>query len=165
MPSSIDRLDAELLDLLRQDPRIGVMELAERLDVTRNTVQARLTRLNESGVVSGHVPQVDLVAIGTPVQALLNVELAQGVLDDVTRELAEVPHVLEVHTTTGISDLVVRLAATDNAELLRIVQGIHAIDGVLRTTTVVLLTNPVPLRVQPLLDHITGSRGRGRAGR
>ena len=165
MAGSIDRLDAELLALLGEDPRTGVMDLAERLGVTRNTVQARLTRLTDSGVVTGHLPQVDLAAIGLAVSALLNVELSQGVLDDVTAELAELPHVLEVHATTGGADLVVRLAAADNAQLLTLVQSIHAIPGVLRTTTVVLLTTPVPLRVQPLLDHVTGSSGRGRAGR
>ena len=165
MASSIDRLDAELLGLLGEDPRIGVMELSERLGVTRNTVQARLTRLTETGVVAGHLPQVDLAAIGLPVAAQLNVELAQGALDDVVARLVEMPHVLEVHTTTGGADLVVRLAAADNAQLLTLVQEIHAIPGVQRTTTVVLLTTPVRLRVQPLLDHMTGSSGRGRAGR
>ena len=165
MASSIDRLDAELLGLLGEDPRTGVMDLAERLGVTRNTVQARLTRLTEAGVVAGHLPQVDLAAIGLPVAAQLNVELAQGALDDVVARLVEMPHVLEVHTTTGGADLVVRLAAADNAQLLTLVQEIHAIPGVQRTTTVVLLTTPVRLRVQPLLDHMTGSSGRGRAGR
>ena len=162
--TSIDSLDAQLLAVLGEEPRIGVMDLAERLGVTRNTVQARLTRLSDSGVVTGQVPQIDLAAVGLGVLALLNVELAQGVLDEVARLLAEIPHVLEVHATTGTSDLVVRLAATDNAELLSLVQAIHAIPGIIRTTTVVLLTTPVPMRVQPLLDHVTGSRGRGRAG-
>ena len=42
---SIDRLDGELIALLEQDARQGIGELADKLGVSRNTVQSRLRRL------------------------------------------------------------------------------------------------------------------------
>jgi DNA-binding Lrp family transcriptional regulator len=47
----IDVLDARLIALLEDDPRIGVLEASRRLQVARGTVQARLDRLLRDGVV------------------------------------------------------------------------------------------------------------------
>lgn len=161
---SIDRLDADLLGALADDPREGTSELAVRLGVARNTVQARLARLTSSGVLQGFDPRVDLARLGLSVVAFLHLELAQGTLQDVIDALAEEPHVLEVHATTGRSDLAVRIAARNHAELQAILQQVLALPGVVRTNTEIALTTPVPFRVGPLLAALTEDTGRGRAG-
>ncbi|MCU1692876.1 MAG: transcriptional regulator, AsnC family protein [Frankiales bacterium] len=162
--SSIDRLDADLLGALADDPRAGVTELAATLQVARNTVQARLARLTASGVLKGFSARLDLDLLGLPVIAFLHLELAQGALADVIDALTERPYVLEVVATTGRSDLMVRVAAHDHAELQGLLQDVLDVPGVVRTTTEIALTTPVPYRVAPLLAHVTADRGRGRAG-
>ena len=161
--STLDRLDAQLLGLLEDDPRTGVVELAERLGTSRNTVQARLGRLRDSGLLRGFRVTVDFEGAGVPVTALVSTELSQGSLGDAVAALRAMPHVLEVLTCTGDADLVVRLAAESNAQLQDLVQEVLCVPGVVRTTTVVVLTTPVPYRVQPLLQHLTRGAGRGRA--
>ncbi|MCW2605670.1 MAG: transcriptional regulator, AsnC family protein [Frankiales bacterium] len=162
--TSIDRLDADLLAALAQDPRTGTTELAERLGVARNTVQARLSRLATSGVLQGFGARLDLASLGLPVVAFLHLQLAQGALQDVVDALAELPFVLEVVATTGSSDLAVRVAAPDHPALQASLQQVLALAGVVRTTTEIALTTPVPYRVGPLLASLTADRGRGRAG-
>lgn len=162
--SSLDRLDAQLLALLEDDPRTGVVELAERLGTSRNTVQARLTRLRDSGLLRGFRVSVDFEAVGLPVTGLVSIDLAQGSLADAVAALTAIPHVLEVLTCTGDADLVVRIAAASNAQLQDLIQDLLSVPGVVRTTTVIVLTTPVPYRVQPLLLHLTRGTGRGRAG-
>lgn len=161
--SSIDRLDADLLAVLSEDPRAGVTEIATRLGVTRNTVQARLARLTDSGVLQGFSARVDLARLGLGVVAFLHLELSQGALGSVVEALHELPHVLEVNATTGRSDLVVRVAAEGNPELQAVLQDVFSIPGVVRTVTDVALTTPVAYRVDPLLHALTRDRGRGRA--
>ena len=162
--TSIDRLDADLLAALTQDPRAGSTELAAALGTTRNTVQARLARLRESGVLEGFGARVDLARLGLVVVAFLHLELAQGTLAAVVEELRGRAHVLEVHATTGRSDLMVRVAARSHPELQALLQDVLAIPGVVRTATEIALTTPVPFRVGPLLEALTEDRGRGRAG-
>jgi DNA-binding Lrp family transcriptional regulator len=162
--SSIDRLDADLLAALARDPRAGTTELAAALGTTRNTVQARLTRLVDSGVLEGFSARVDLSRLGLGVVAFLHLELAQGALASVVAALRERPHVLEVHATTGRSDLVVRVAARSHPELQAVLQDVLSVPGVVRTVTEIALTTPVPYRVDPLLAALTEDRGRGRAG-
>jgi|ERR1700722_2384015 len=161
--SSIDQLDTALLTALDADPRTGVRELAQRLGVARNTVQARLRRLEESGVLEGFTVRVNLSTIGLPVHAFVRMELAQGALSSVIEALRARPAVLEVHATTGQSDLSVRVAARNHPDLQEMLQDILAIPGVLRTSTEMALTTPVPYRTGPLLRSLTAGTGSGRA--
>ena len=159
----IDRLDAELIGALTRDARTGVVELAGLLGVARNTVQARLRRLQDDGLTSGFMPRVDLEAVGVSVQAFAALALDQGRLDDIVAQLAAMPHVLEVHATTGREDLLVRLGATSHAELQQLIQRIVGLPGVSHSDTKLALTTPLPYRVQPLLTHLTRSAGFGRS--
>ena len=51
-PGPVDRLDAALIELLAAEPRVGVLEASRRLGVARGTVQARLDRLRDRGVIT-----------------------------------------------------------------------------------------------------------------
>ena len=129
---SIDRLDAEILGQLDTNARKGVAELAADLGVSRNTVQLRMKKLEEAGVLLGFRPEVDLAAMGITVQAFVSLELDQRRLLEVVEGLARIPEVLEVRTQAGREDLVVHVASTS-------LQDIQRIAGA---------TNPAPARAR-----------------
>lgn len=160
---SIDRLDSEVLGRLGRNARLGVVELAAQIGVARNTVQARVRRLQDTGVISRFAALVDLDAVGVAVQAFVAVELEQRKLSSVVAELSRVPHVLEVCTQAGQADLQVRLAAPTHAELQAVVTQIIDIPGVRHTVTTLIVSTPIPFRTQPLLDHLTRHSGFGRS--
>ncbi|MEU6539377.1 Lrp/AsnC family transcriptional regulator [Streptomyces sp. NPDC047000] len=148
---AIDDLDGRIIVLLAQEPRIGVLEMSRRLGVARGTAQARLDRLRSSGVISGFGPQVDPAALGYPVTAFATLQIRQGQGQDVRDHLASVPEVLELHTTTGSGDMLGRLVARSNADLQRVIDRVVAIDGIVRASTAIVMENPVPLRIIPLV--------------
>lgn len=149
----IDRLDGELIVLLAREPRIGVLEASRRLGVARGTVQARLDRLQSNGVIRGFGPEVDPAALGYPVTAFATLEIKQGQGADVRAHLAGVPEVLELHTTTGHGDMLCRLVARSNADLQRVIDRVVGFDGIVRASTAIVMENPVPLRVIPLVEQ------------
>ncbi|MEV6771959.1 Lrp/AsnC family transcriptional regulator [Nocardia sp. NPDC051030] len=159
MPIKIDALDAALLAELAADPRAPILELAQRLGIARNTVQARMKRLESSGAVRGYPPAVDLQALGFAVHALLGVELDQNKMNSIVEDLRGFPNVLEVHATTGRSDLLVRIAAQSQQDLLEIIQNVHAIPGVKHTETMLALATPIEYRCLPLVEHLTKHPG------
>ena len=132
------------------------MELARQLEVARGTVQARMEKLQQRGVVTGFGPDIDLRAIGYEVVAFVTLEIAQGALESVVAHLATIPEVLEVHTTTGPGDLLCRVAAPTNADLQPLIGRMLASGGVQRTTTQIALTEQIAYRVLPL---VTGDAG------
>jgi DNA-binding Lrp family transcriptional regulator len=148
----IDALDANLIALLRAEPRVGVLEASRRLGVARGTVQARLDKLLERGVVRSFGPEVDPAALGYDVTAFVTLEISQPRGHSVlTEHLAAVPEVLEAHTITGSGDVLLRVVARSNADLQRVIDAIVTADGIMRSSSVIALETQVPYRVDPLV--------------
>ncbi len=149
--SPLDALDVELLTLLTGHPRAGALELSRLARVARPTVTARLERLERAGVITGYGPDVDLTAAGFPVHAVVSLEIAQGAIDEVATELAAIPAVLSAHATTGTADVVCSLAAASHADLHATLLRIDRSPVVMRSTSVIVLTEVVAPRMLPLL--------------
>ncbi|MCH7231642.1 Lrp/AsnC family transcriptional regulator [Glycomyces sp. L485] len=150
--SPIDALDARLIALLEDEPRIGVLECSRRLGVARGTVQARMDKLAARGVIRGFGPRLDPAALGYPVMAFVTLELRQAIGHDaVARELTGVPEVLEAHTVSGTGDLLCRIVARTNAELQGVIDRVLACEGVMRASTVIALAEQIPHRTLPLV--------------
>ncbi|WP_238015360.1 Lrp/AsnC family transcriptional regulator [Dactylosporangium sp. AC04546] len=159
LPSEIDTLDARLLALLEAEPRIGVLECSRRLQVARGTVQARLDRLAERGVIRGHGPDIDPAALGYGVTAFVTLEIRQRFgHDPVAAHLAEIPEVLEAHTITGSGDLLCRIVARSNADLQRVIDRVMNFEGIVRSSTIIALAQQIPYRVMPLVKAAGGGR-------
>ena len=159
----IDRLDSELIALLEQDARLSIGDLASRLGVSRNTVQARMRRLTDSALLRGYTPRIDLTEAGVNVAAFAALALDQGKLDDIVQQLTEIAEVMEIHATTGREDLLVRIGAVSHAELQELIQQIVALPGVSHSNTTLALTTPLSYRVGPLLTKVTRTSGWGRS--
>jgi len=159
--SEIDDLDARLLLLLSDEPRLGVLECSRQLGVARGTVQARLDRLERRGVLRGFPPAVDLAAMGYVLTAFAVLEIAQGRRVEVAARLEAIDEVCEVHATTGQGDLLVRIVARSNADLQRVIDEVVDVRWVERTSTSIALTTPIPYRVRPLLERAKSAPGAG----
>jgi DNA-binding Lrp family transcriptional regulator len=117
-------------------------------------VQARLQRLEEAGVVTGYGPDIDLAAAGFGVHAFVTLEIAQGALEDVTADLVAIPGVLEAHATTGSGDVLCQVAARSHEELQEVLLRLGRSGSVVRSTSVVALSELVPRRSLPLLASV-----------
>jgi DNA-binding Lrp family transcriptional regulator len=162
----LDGLDVALLAALRERPRAGDLELSRVTGVARGTVTARLRRMADAGVITGHGPEVDVGAAGFGVQAFVTLEIAQGALEAVRDDLETIPGVLEAHATTGSGDVLCRVAAGSHEELQRTLLAIDRSASVRRSTSVIALSCLVPWRTLPLLRSgaTTGGGRSSRAG-
>ncbi len=149
----IDDLDARILRLLSDQPGIGVLGASRRLGVARGTVQARIDRLVERGVIKSFAPQVDPGSLGYPVTAFCTLEIRQGRgHGPVVEHLSSIPEVLEAHTITGSGDLLIRAVARDNADLQRVIDLVVDDSHVIRASTSISLATRIDHRTQPLVD-------------
>lgn len=153
MPT-FDALDARLLLALSGQPRATTLGLAETTGASRNTVQARLNRFDERGVLRSFEHRIDPAALGYPLTAFITIIVRQQDLDAVGDSLAQVPEVLEVYGLSGPVDLLARVVAIDADDLYRIAGKILATPGVERTETALTMRSMVEYRVAPLLDRV-----------
>jgi DNA-binding Lrp family transcriptional regulator len=160
--SSLDDLDARIVLLFAQEPKVGVLEASRRLRVARGTVQARLDRLEATGVITGWAPALDPAALGFPVSAFATLEIAQaprqgrGGHQPVAEHLRSIPEVLEAHTITGSGDVLIRIVGRDNADLQRVIDRVVDDAHVTRASTVISLATRLDHRTVPLVEHLLG---------
>jgi DNA-binding Lrp family transcriptional regulator len=150
MPS-YDAIDLALLAALTDDPRGSYVALAERLGLSRNTVQAHMTQLEAAGAFLPFDRRINPEPLGYPLAAFIQVSVRQKELAQIVSEIAEIPEVLQAHGMSGASDLMIWVVCTDAHDLFRIDAEILAIDGVERTETSLSMGELIPFRMAPLL--------------
>jgi DNA-binding Lrp family transcriptional regulator len=149
---SIDALDAGLIAFLRENPRVGLLEAARQLGVARGTVQARLAKLESSGVITGHGPEIDPTALGYSISAFVLIELAQGRLSEAVEVMAAIPEMLEADGVSGPQDLICRVVARDTQHLQQLVNQLLSTAAIRRCTSYIVLSRQVPPRTGPLVE-------------
>ena len=121
---ALDGLDHAILEALTDDARIPNNRLADRLGVAPSTCLARVRALVKNGVLRGFHADVDLAALGRPLQAMIAVRLTvhhREEIDSFTRAVRELPGVLSVFHVAGVNDYLVWVAAADAQDLRRFV--------------------------------------------
>lgn len=150
MPA-LDRVDLELLTVLSEDPRTTVVALAERLRLSRNTIQARMARLDQTGVFESYERSFSMEVLGFPLQAFISIGVRQTELPRIISELSRVPEVVQAHGLSGSIDLLARVACRDARHLFDTDARILSIEGVERTETSLAMGEVIPFRVAGLI--------------
>jgi DNA-binding Lrp family transcriptional regulator len=119
-PTRLDDVDLAILKALSEDARIPNSHLAERLGIAPSTCLARVRALRRSGVLRGFHADLDLAALGRPLQAMIAVRLtvhAREQIEAFTRAVRDLPGVLSVFHVAGVNDYLVWVAAADAQDL------------------------------------------------
>ncbi len=160
---TMDALDARILLAVDDDPDATALALAKRLGIARNTLHARLQRLRTNGAVREFSRRVDPAALGHGLVAFVSVALSQTTGRRAIVALAAFPEVVEMHSTTGEADLLLKIVARDTEDLHRISGELLDVPGVVRTSTVISLREELPPRTRALIER-AAERG-GEPGR
>jgi DNA-binding Lrp family transcriptional regulator len=122
MPNDLrlDETDRAILEALSTDARISNARLAERVGVAPSTALQRVRQLREAGVLRGFHAEIDLSALGRPLQAMVAVRLTvhnREQIETFTTNVRQLPGVLTVFHLAGATDYLVWLAAADAQDL------------------------------------------------
>lgn len=156
---ALDGTDTRLLIALARDPKRTVVALAQKLGLSRNTVQARLAQLEKKSVFLSFERRINPAALGYPLMAFISVHVQQRKLSQLAQELAQIPEVVEAFGLAGQADLLVRVVSVDAEDLFRINGKILSCDGVERTDTSLAMGELIPFRMEPLLEKGPRSAG------
>jgi DNA-binding Lrp family transcriptional regulator len=116
----LDDVDRAILEALSEDARIPNNRLAERVGIAQSTCLSRVRALRASGVLRGFHAEVDLAALGRPLQALVAVRLAvhnREQIEEFTRHVRRLAGVLFVFHLAGPTDYLVWVAAASAQDL------------------------------------------------
>ncbi|CCH30371.1 Lrp/AsnC family transcriptional regulator [Saccharothrix espanaensis] len=122
--AAVDSIDAAIVRELQKDARVANKDLAERVNVAASTCVVRHRALRERGVITGYHAEVDLAAVGRPVQAVIAVRVrphTRVVVEPFMEYVLSLPEVLAVSHVAGPEDFLVHVAVADAAHLQRLV--------------------------------------------
>ena len=140
---NISAKDRELLALLGENARMPLATIAKRLGLSRTTVQARLERLERSGVVAGYGVRLSESYLSTLVRAHVLITIAPKSLVSVTQELIALDEVEVLYSVNGPYDLIAIAQAPSVSHLDGVIDRIGELAGVERTLTSIILSTRI----------------------
>lgn len=132
--------DEALLSVLRENARASTADIARKLGVARTTVQNRIARLEQAGVIGGYTVRVhdDIERSRIRAHVLITVRPKQQAA--VVRGLEALREVRVLYSISGGHDLIALVSTATVGEMDELTDRIGAIDGVERTTTSIILS-------------------------
>lgn len=120
MKKALDRIDYEILNLLRNNARISNKEIARKVGLAASTCLVRIRMLQKTGVISGFHAEVDPVSLGVGIQAMIAVRLIRHFKPDVEAfrsHALSLPEVVQLYHVAGPIDFLVHVWARNSDHL------------------------------------------------
>lgn len=132
----LDELDEKILKLIINNARTPFLEVARECGVSGAAIHQRVQKLTNAGVIKGSEFVLDPEKVGYSTCAFVGLYLVSPTsFDDVVQQLEKIPEVIECYYTTGQYDLLIKVFAKNNKDLLRIIHSELQPLGLSRTET------------------------------
>ncbi|MBN6523266.1 Lrp/AsnC family transcriptional regulator [Acinetobacter pittii] len=132
--------DRQILSLLRENARISVTELAQKVRVSRATIQKRIEALEAGGIITGYTVRIKPGFEQNMIRAWMNIVVEGNRMQNIIKILRGEPAVNTLHSTNGKWDLLVELKAESLEQFDRALGRIRQIEGISYTETSILLS-------------------------
>ena len=139
----MDRFDRKILDVIAVDGRITVTDLAKRIGLSKSPTQARLRRLEETGVVRGYRALFDPIQLGRDHVAFVEVKLSdtrEAALDNFNTAVTQIPEIEQCHLIAGAFDYLLKVRTSGMSSYrLVLAERISTLPHVASTSTYVAM--------------------------
>lgn len=141
----MDSTDQQLINLLKHNGRETTTALAQKLGLSRSTVQDRISRLEDRGIIAGYTirfnAKYDKYKITAHVLMVLNPKFATQILQN----LKKIPLIKSIYAVSGIYDMIVLVKADTTEEIDQTLDEIGRMEGVKKTTSSIVLSTKLEI--------------------
>ena len=142
--AGLDRIDHQILRLLRQDGRMPHAAIAKEVGLSGPAVHDRVRKLEQRGAIAGYVAVLDPEVMDRSHVAFVLVTLSEGnefaADEPIVARICEEPDVLEFHRVAGQDCYLIKIRTATNKDLERVLRRIRSVRGVARTRTTIVLS-------------------------
>lgn len=131
--------DEKLLAILRTNARASISDLARALNLSRSTVQSRMLKLEDTGVIKGYSVDYGDAYLSQMVSAHVSIKVKQKLTTKTNLELKQIDAISQLYAISGEFDLIAVVQAQNLEKLSHLLDDIGNLDGVERTTSSVIL--------------------------
>jgi len=138
--TEIDAVDRKILDLLVEDGRRTVREIADLVNLSPSPVRRRIERLEQRGVITGYTAVVNESAMAPTFEAFAELRFAGDTkVAEITDSVKDIPEVKAVYTVAGDPDAIVHFRLDDLSHLHQVIDRIRRGGHVIGTKTLMVL--------------------------
>jgi DNA-binding Lrp family transcriptional regulator len=135
--------ESELLRLLQENSRRTVSDLANKMGLSRATVQQTMDRLERKGVIQGYTIKINPHYQQRQVSAYVMISVIPKKTADIVRQIQKHPELDMLCTISGQYDLIAKVTEATTEALDSIIDGIATLDGVEKTLSHIVLSRKV----------------------
>ncbi|MDC1500107.1 Lrp/AsnC ligand binding domain-containing protein [Octadecabacter sp.] len=139
----LDGFDRKILDVISVEGRISVTDLSKRIGLSKSPTQARLRRLEETGVVRGYRALFDPIRLGRDHVAFVEVKLSdtrESALSVFNAAVLKIPEIEQCHLIAGAFDYLLKVRTSGMASYrLVLAERISTLPHVASTSTYVAM--------------------------
>ncbi len=139
----MDKVDRKILQMLQENARIPVKEIAKEVFLSSPAVSARIERLSQSGLIKGYHMTIDRTKLGYDVTAFISLEMAPSQKAQFYPFIKNCPNVLECSCITGQYSQLIKVAFRSTVELESFLGSLQQFG---RTSTQIVFSTPVEPR-------------------
>ncbi|WP_299611795.1 Lrp/AsnC ligand binding domain-containing protein [uncultured Tateyamaria sp.] len=117
-PVTLDKLDQSILAELAEDGRISITDLAARIGLSKSPTQARLRRLEKTGIIMGYRALLDPISLGLDHVAFVEVRLndtREAALRAFNTAVQQVPEIEQAHMIASHFDYLLKVRTRNMA--------------------------------------------------
>ena len=145
----MDHIDRKIIDLLQNNARAPLKEIADHVFLSSPAVSARMARLESSGTITGYQAQVDAPKLGYMVKAFINLDMDPQRKPEFYPYIQSCPHVVECNCVTGDYSMLIEVLFGTTQELDQFINHLQQFG---RTRTQIVFSTPVEHRGVPVAE-------------
>jgi Lrp/AsnC family leucine-responsive transcriptional regulator len=140
MSIEIDTIDRHILAVLQENCKLPLAKIGERVGLSAPSVNERIRKLEESGIIRGYTAVLDARKLGKDITAFIGVFIDHPkLIGKFEKDVAYIEDVQECHHVTGEYTLLLKIKTENTSTLEALLRKIRSIEGVARTETSVVL--------------------------
>ena len=143
----MDHIDRKIIDLLQNNARAPLKEIADHVFLSSPAVSARMARLESSGTITGYQAQVDAPKLGYMVKAFINLEIEPSQKPEFYPYIEGCPNVMECDCVTGDYSMLIETLFESTAQLDHFINELQQFG---RTKTQIVFSTSVEQREVPI---------------
>lgn len=143
--NALDMIDEKIVELLQENARIAIKEIAAQVFLSSPAVTARIERLESKGIIKGYHAAVDSVNLGYKIKAFVNLEPVQK--EEFYPFIESVENVIECNCVTGEYSMLIEVEFLNTEELDDFINTLQKFG---KTSTQIVFSTPVENRGLPV---------------
>ena len=155
----LDNIDLSLLSYLRDNAKASLKDLAAELKVHPNTIFQRLKKLEEAGVVTGYVAEMDFARAGYDLHSMIMLKLKRANKVDMEqiKQLLKISELEAIYAVSGVWDVIALCRVKNRRHLLEVIQKINDHPIIVKSSSsLILFEYKTPAQFNPFPNSKSG---------